>query len=256
MSQHSALYEGTVRHRRFGPRPHAFRYRVCMLYLDLDELETVFAGRWFWSYNRGNWAAFHRRDYLGPADHPLDAAVRERVEATTGWTPGGPIRLLTHPRYAGYVFNPVSFYYCFDRSDTHLEAIVAEVTNTPWNERHAYVLPVAAPGQRHHRFQLQKRLHVSPFFAMDYDYDWRFWQPSERLAVYMRNERGGRAEFDAALSLTRRPLDGPGLARALAAYPLMTAKVTAAIHWQALRLWLKGNPVHPHPNKRGVPHGR
>jgi len=251
----SALYEGHVRHRRFGPRAHAFAYRVCMLYLDLAELDTVFQGRWLWSYNRPNWAAFHRSDYLGPTERPLDTAVREHVRGETGVQPRGPIRLLTHPRYAGYVFNPVSFYYCFDAADAHLDAIVAEVTNTPWKERHAYVLPVAQPTRRHHRFRLHKQLHVSPFFDMDYAYDWRFWQPGERLAVYMRNERDGEAAFDATLSLSRRPLDGPGLARALTLYPLMTAQVSAAIHWQALRLWLKGNPLSPHPSKRDASSG-
>jgi DUF1365 family protein len=247
----SALYEGTVRHRRFAPRPHAFRYRVCLLYLDLSELDRVFAGRWLWSVDRPNVAAFHRSDYMAPTGLPLDEAVRRRVAAACGERPQGPIRLLTHPRYFGYVFNPVSFYYCFDPSDTHLAAIVAEVTNTPWHERHAYVLPVDTPGVRHHRFRLGKRFHVSPFFGMDHAYDWRFLEPGERLSVYMRNERAGERVFDAALALTRRRLDGPGLARALIGYPWMTARVTGAIHWQALRLRLKGIPVHPHPRKRG-----
>ena len=251
MTTASAIYEGIVRHRRFAPRPHAFRYRVCMLYLDLGELDRVFRGRWLWSVDRANVAAFRREDYLGPPDRPLDAAVRDRVEAETGRRPGGPVRLLTHPRYLGYVFNPVSFYYCFDPTDRRLEAIVAEVTNTPWQERCAYVLPVETPGARHHRFRLGKRMHVSPFLDMDYEYDWRFLQPGRRLAVHMRNERDGRRDFDASLSLERRPLDGRSLARALTAYPLMTAKVTAAIHWQALRLWLKGTPFLPHPRKRG-----
>jgi hypothetical protein len=246
----SALYEGTVRHRRFHPRPHAFRYRVCLLYLDLAELDTLFRGRWLWSVDRANVAAFHRTDYLGPPERPLDAAVRDRVEQDTGIRPAGPIRLLTHPRYFGYVFNPVSFYYCFDASGTRVEAIVAEVTNTPWKERHAYVLPVEEPGARQHRFRLAKRMHVSPFLDMDYAYDWRFLEPGRRLAVHMRNERDGRRDFDASLSLARRPLDGRGLARALAAYPLMTAKVTGAIHWEALRLWLKRTPFFVHPRKR------
>ncbi|MDZ7747614.1 MAG: DUF1365 domain-containing protein [Halofilum sp. (in: g-proteobacteria)] len=248
---HSAIYEGRVRHRRFHPRAHAFAYRVCLLYLDLAELDRVFAGRWLWSVDRANVAAFHRADYLGPPGIALDTAVRERVAAAGRPRPAGPIRLLTHPRYCGYVFNPVSFYYCFDPADTCVETIVAEVTNTPWKERHAYVLPVARPGTRHHRFRLDKQMHVSPFLDMDYAYDWRFSEPGERLAVHMRNERAGRCEFDATLSLARRPLDGRGLARALAAHPLMTARVTAAIHWQALRLWLKGVPFLPHPRKRG-----
>ena len=250
----SAIYEGTVRHRRFHPRAHAFRYRVCMLYLDLAELDTLFAGRWLWSVDRRNVAAFHRADYLGPTDRPLDTAVRDRVESETGARPAGPIRLLTHPRYLGHVFNPVSFYYCFDAGGARVETILAEITNTPWGERHAYVLPVTgAPGAAHHRFRLRKRFHVSPFLDMDYLYDWRFTEPGERLAVHMRNERDGRRDFDASLSLARRPLDGRGLARVLAAHPLMTARVTGAIYWQALRLWLKGVPFYRHPRKRAAP---
>ena len=247
----SAIYEGPVRHRRFHPKPHAFRYRICMLYVDLAELDEVFAGRWLWSVDRPNVAAFHREDYLGPTDRPLDEAVRDRVEAETGRRPTGPIRLLTHPRYFGYVFNPVSFYYCFDADDTRVETILAEITNTPWRERHAYVLPVTdESGAHHHRFRLRKRFHVSPFLDMDYDYDWRFTEPGKRLAVHMRNERDGRRDFDASLSLERRPLDGPNLARSLAAYPAMTARVTGAIYWQAFRLWLKGIPFLAHPRKR------
>ncbi len=245
----SALYTGTVRHRRFTPRAHAFRYRVFMLYLDLGELDRVFRGRWLWSTTRPNLARFDRRDHLGPADRPLDACVRDRVAERTERRPNGPIRLLTHPRYFGLCFNPVSFYYCFDADDTALETIVAEVHNTPWGERHCYVLPITGSAA-HHRFRFRKAFHVSPFLDMDYDYDWRFTPPGERIGVHMRNERDGARDFDASLSLERRPLDGPTMARALASHPFMTGKVVGAIYWQALRLWLKGVPVQPHPDKR------
>jgi hypothetical protein len=245
----SALYTGIVRHRRFVPRPHSFRYRVFMLYLDLGELDRAFRGRWLWSAHRPNLVRFDRRDHVGPAEEPLDASVRRLVAEHTGFRPDGPIRLLTHPRYFGFCFNPVSFYYCFDADDRRLETIVAEIHNTPWGERHCYVLPAGEPA-RHHRFRFRKAFHVSPFLAMDYDYDWRFTPPGERLAVHMRNERDGERDFDASLSLERRPLDGPNMARALANHPFMTGKVIAAIYWQALRLWLKGTPFHPHPDKR------
>jgi DUF1365 family protein len=239
-----------VRHRRFQPRAHAFRYRVCLLYLDLAQLEQAFAGRWLWSLDRRNVAAFHRADYLPGHDGDLDAAARSLVAERTGKRPDGPIRLLTHPRYLGYVFNPVSFYYCFDAGDCRVEAIIAEITNTPWGERHTYVLRTDDGDDTHHRFRFGKDFHVSPFLDMDYDYDWRFGEPGRRLNVHMRNERAGHCEFDATLTLTRQPLDGPALARALVAYPLMTARVTAAIYWQALRLWWRGTPFFSHPRKR------
>ena len=143
----SAVYEGQVTHRRHLPRPHAFGYRVAQLYLDLDEIERVFAGRWLWSANRRNLAEWRRADYLGAPSRPLKEAVLDRVEQAGGGRPQGAVRMLCHPRYAGYVFNPVTFYYCHG-GDGSLHSLVAEVSNTPWGERHAYVLPVADAGCR------------------------------------------------------------------------------------------------------------
>lgn len=256
----SAIYEGWVRHRRHSPHAHAFRYRVAMLYLDLDEIDRVFARRWLWSANARNVAEFRRSDYFGDRATPLADAIRARVEAVRGRRPNGPVRVLTHLRYFGFVFNPVSFYYCFAADGTTLEAIVAEITNTPWRERHAYVLPVDAACRMRSTFawSFPKTFHVSPFMAMDRAYAWRFTVPGGTLRVHMdvlRSSREGSArEFDATLALERRALDGRGLARVLTRYPLMTLKVVAAIHWQALRLWLRGNPVHDHPRLRGERH--
>lgn len=246
----SAIYEGWVRHRRFVPHAHAFRYRVAMLYLDLAEIDHVFAGRWLWSAHARNVAQFRRSDYLGPPELPLDEAVRRRVEAATGLRPRGPIRLLTHLRYIGHNFNPVSFYYCYAEDACTLQAIVAEITNTPWKERHAYVLPVATAQARGRAlaWRFAKAFHVSPFMPMDRDYDWRFTAPATDLFVHMDVLKGTEREFDATLTLRRRPLDGRGLARVLLRYPAMTLKVVAAIHWQALLIFLRRNPVYDHPD--------
>jgi DUF1365 family protein len=257
---HSALYRGSLRHRRFAPRAHAFEYGLFMLYLDLAELDVVFRGRWLWSTRRAAPARFRRADHLGDPRVPLDQAVRDLVEARSGRRPAGAVRLLTHPRYFGYGFNPVSFYYCFDARDARIEAIVAEVNNTPWGERHCYVLdePFQDAAGQYQKFRSAKAMHVSPFMPMDLVYDWGFAHPGERLNVHMMLRHGGAASdggriFDATLRLERRPLDGPGLAAALVRYPLMTARVIGAIHWEALRLWLKGVPVHPHPAKAPRP---
>ncbi|MEO8780016.1 MAG: DUF1365 domain-containing protein [Rhodanobacter sp.] len=246
----SAVYEGVVRHHRHAPHPHAFEYRMAQLYLDLDEVEQVFADRWLWSSTHRNVAEFRRSDYLGPPGMPLAEAVRQRVEQATGWRPCGPIRLLAHLRYAGMVFNPVSFYYCFAEDGQTLLAVLAEITNTPWKDRHAYVLPIekADIHGRALQWTFAKAFHVSPFMPMDCEYDWRFTVPGEDLLVHMNVLREGQRAFDATLNLQRRPLTGGSLARVLWRYPLMTAQVVGAIYWQALRLWLKRHPVHDHPS--------
>jgi DUF1365 family protein len=242
----SAIYRGTVRHRRRSPVEHEFTYPLFMMYLDLDELPRLFESRWLWSARRPAVAWFRRADYLGDPAVPLDRAVRDLVEQRTGARPAGPIRLLTHLRYFGYRQNPVSFYYCFDATGDHVEAIVAEITNTPWGERHAYVLPAPAGGAAH-RLRARKVFHVSPFMPMDLGYDWRFTAPGSRLAVHMENLAGADRIFDATLMLERREITGASLASTLIRHPWMTASVVAGIYWQALRLWLKGAPFHPHP---------
>jgi len=247
--RHSAIYEGTVVHRRFTPVEHRFRYRLFMLYIDLDELGAVFDGRLLWSRRRPAPGRFDRRDYHGDPDVPLHEAVRRTVHRETGIRPEGPIRLLTHARYFGHCFNPVSFYYCFDPDGKRVETVVAEVTNTPWSERHAYVMR-RDDEDGDLRFAPEKVLHVSPFEGMDVTHDWRFTEPGPGLGVHMTSTRDGTRVFDAALGLTRSALTTRALNLALVRHPLMTARVVGAIHLEAARLWLKGAPFYPHPSKR------
>jgi DUF1365 family protein len=245
VSLESAIYAGTLAHARRGPVPHAFRYRLYMLYLDLAELPALLAGRGPLRGGALGLLSFERADYLrGAAD--LAEEARLRVNRALGFRPAGPVRLLTHARSLGYVFNPVSFYFCFGADGERLEAVVAEITNTPWGERHAYVIRAAADGAA---ATFPKAFHVSPFLAMDHGYRWRIGVPGPSLVVEMVNERDGREAFRARLELKRRPWSGRDLWRAALGTPLVAWKVHAAIYWQALRLWAKGAPFFTHPHE-------
>ena len=244
---HSALYVGTVRHRRFDRVGHRFTTRLYFAYLDLDELPRTLGASW-WAAARPAPLWFRRRDYFGRSDAPLADAVRDAVAERIGVRPDGPVRLLTNLRCWGYVFNPVSFYYCFDR-DERLVAVLADVTNTPWGERHHYVVGAAA-GRRALRGVFPKAHHVSPFQPMELEYRWTVHAPGPRLAVHMVNAAAGEKVFDATLVLARREWTPGNLLRVLLRHPWMTAKVTATIHWHALRLWMKRATFHVHPRKR------
>ncbi len=243
------VYFGRVQHRRTVPRARAFGYRLFLLYLDLDQAEAAFAGRWVWGWEKARPFSFRRRDYLGPIDVPLADAVRARVQSHLGRRPAGAIRMLTQVRCFGYVFNPVTLYYCFT-PDARLDAVVAEITNTPWNERHTYVVDAlegAAVGAR-----FAKAFHVSPFQPMQQEYDWTFAPPGEQLAVHMRSWQGGAVVHEAGLAMTRVPWSARALRRALLRHPAMAVKVILGIHWQALCLWLRRTPFFVHPRKQQV----
>jgi uncharacterized protein len=240
----SCLYEGVVEHSRSGLRAHRFSYRLYMVYVDLAELPHLFDRFWLWSARRFAPAWLRRADYIGDPAISLANAVRNLVFARTGRRPAGPIRLLTHLRYFGHCFNPVSFYYVFDERDERIETVVAEITNTPWKERHAYVLPVEDARMQ---WNFAKQFHVSPFMPMAQNYVWKLGSPNETLQVWMENHEQDRCVFTAGMRLHRVEISSGSLARALCRWPLMTVKVVAAIYWQALRLAVKRVPFVPHP---------
>ena len=250
---HSCIYEGTIRHRRFSPRPNVFQYRLFFMFLDLAELSNVFDIHPLWSYEKFNFACFRRRDHFGDPALPLDLGRGAGTNPSTlGSRPNGPIRLLTHLRYFGHCFNPASFYYCYDSEDTRVETIVVEIHNTPWGERHCYVLGADQnehPLKYWRRHQFAKSFHVSPFIGMNIHYDWRFREPEDSLQVHMIDFQEGQKLFDASLALQRRDLTRASLSGVLIRYPMLTGKVICMIYWQALRLILKRTPFFSHPKK-------
>jgi len=246
----SAAYEGWVRHRRFEPVEHEFRYPLFLMYLDLAELPQVLDPYPFVSARRRALARFRRRDFMGDPAQPHDQCARETVAAVTGERPTGPVRLLAGLRCFGHSFNPVSFYYCFDEGGQRVDAVVADVRNIPWGERHPYVL--ARRGRRGTVLgeELDKSFHVSPLMGMDQTYSFRASEPGESIAVHIESRpragEGGKS-FDATLNLRRRELSRSTLTRLLARYPAMSLQVVAKIYAQSLRLKLKGARYHPHP---------
>lgn len=246
----SAVYEGWVRHRRFEPVEHSFRYRFFLMYLDLTELPEALDPYPLYSARRAAPARFRREDFMGDPERPLDDCARDVVESQTGERLAGPVRLLTGLRYLGHSFNPVSFYYCFDQAGERVEAVVADVENIPWGERQAYVLARGKTEGRILRDELDKTLHVSPLMGMDQTYAFRASEPGDRLAVHIESRpRAGELgkSFDATLSLRRRELSRPLMSRLLARYPAMSLQVVAKIYAQSLRLKLKGARYFPHP---------
>lgn len=247
----SCIYEGQVSHTRSAPVAHRFSYQLFMMYLDLDELPTLFSRRWFWSDSGSALARFRREEHLGESDRPLSECVRDLVEQQTEVRPLGPIRLLTNLAYFGYGFNPVSFYYCFSADESRVEYIVAEVNNTPWGEQDTYVMPCTSAKKLSGpwRFNPRKKMHVSPFMPMNIDYRWLLSAPEETVRIHMASDKEGERIFNASMRLKRREITGMSLAGVLVRFPLVTMKITAAIHWQALRLWIKRCPLYAHPSK-------
>ena len=245
----SCIYEGSILHRRFEP-PSEFRHRLALAYLDLDEAPALLGGRLVRS--SPGLLRFRREDYHGDACTRLDEAVRDTVEQRLGARPRGPVRLLAQLRSFGHCFNPVSFFYCMREGGEDVEAILAEVTNTPWKERHAYVFAGGEGSARRLSGTLPKMLHVSPFMPMNQTYELRAGAPRETLSVHIESRNGHTPAFEATLSLRRRELSSAGARRMIARYPLASARVLALIYAHALALRVKGARVHPHVAKPGA----
>ena len=247
---HSAVYTGTVSHRRFGPGvAHDFSYRCTMPFIDLAEIDDVTALHPLWSSRHAAPGWFRRADFMGTPQLSLDECVRNAVEAHCGHRPRGRIALLANLRTWGWLFNPISLYFCQSADGTEVETLVLEVENTPWHERRIYVV---GPPQEMHRFS--KEMHVSPFLPMGVEYEVRYSAPAGRLIVHFDVMRGDERLFAATMSLRRRGMDRQALGRILWEHPLLTYKVSAGIYLQAARLRSKGAPFYNHPATGGRRH--
>lgn len=256
----SAIYQGGIRHRRFLPITHQLNYSMTMLALDLDELENLEQSVTGFGFSWWHWARFHRRDYCG--EGPLKRAVIDKVielaesaskEADEFFLTDhiresllcGRVIALVHLRYFGVYFSPVNFYYLYD-AQGQWRYLLAEVSNTPWHEKHYYLIPTQQQSSACH-WQHEKAFHVSPFNPIDQRYRWRISPLGEKMSIHLACH-GEKKEFDASLQMKRQPLTSQGLRRFFFASPVPTLKILYGIYWQAFKLWRKGAVFYSHPN--------
>lgn len=266
----SCIYTGLVWHQRTQPKVHQFNYRVFMMYLSLDELDALLALSRFWGKRWYHLARFKREDFYGETDRCISDCVREKIQNDLGFTPTGPVRLLANVRYFGYITNPISCYYCYDQHDNLVAQLLA-VTNTPWGEKHSYVIDLRDQASSDRvEVGFQKQMHVSPFMPMNIQYQWQGLKPGEQLKFSlsnclksaastdsMRNAGQSKAKttpiFKAGVNFSRVEINKHSLNQVLLSYPVMTLKVLAGIYWQALRLFIKRINIFPHPLKIKAP---
>lgn len=245
------IFTGYVRHRRFYPKKHQFSYKLFMFCLDLANIQNLFKNIKQVSLETFNWFSFKRKNYLHQSPLPIDTYARQLVMRRYGVYPQGKIYLLTQLSCLGYCFNPISIYFIFDETHENLDYLILEVTNTPWGERHNYVLKhTNTPKNATYHYQFAKELHVSPFMSMHYSYQLHLKLQKEKIVLHMENHIDGKKDFDATLILKAQ--ENGTIKKVLWHFPLITYKIAAAIYWQALQLWMKGVPfhAHPHSNKR------
>lgn len=240
----SALYTGTVMHRRTRPRKHRLTYRVFSLLIDLDELETIESNIRGFGHNRFSLVSFHDKDHGPGTGEPLRPWVEAILDEAGISINGGAIRLLCYPRMLGYAFNPLANYFCY-RADGTLAAVLHEVSNT-FGQRHCYLFRANSNGYLV-RHSVKKCFYVSPFIEMDMTYNFRIKPPSDEVSVAIHETDEEGTLLFASFSGQRRELTTWTMVKTFLAFPLMTLKVIGGIHWEALKLWRKGVPLVKRP---------
>ena len=241
-----AVYQGTIAHTRFSSKSHKFTYKTNMLYLDLDELQGAFLGKLFWGYNKANLASFYRSDFYGDKRKTIKKSIQSLLVNKINLNHKGKIFLLTTIRCFGFAFNPVSFYYCFDES-SNIQAIVSHITNTPWNEKHAYVHDCRNKPSMSKKFEFDKDFHVSPFMPMNINYSWVFSPPKDFLFISMDSYNNDKLIFNATLKMTKRAWGNFTLNKILFLSLPMSIKSTTLIYFNAVILFIKRAKFYPHP---------
>ena len=244
MTHQSAIYAGHVLHARSRPRKHSLRYSVFSLLVDLDEVEELNKTLRLFGYNKPALYSVHDADHGNGRPGELRSWVEERLAAAGLQGHGWQIRMLCYPRILGYVFNPITVYFCY-RPEGQLAGVLYEVCNT-FNERHTYVIPVESEAGGILRHRCAKEMYVSPFMPMNCEYNFRISPPTDDVAINIGESDADGPMLFATFSGKRRPLSDRALLRMLVTYPLMTMKVMGGIHWEALKLWWKGVPIYRH----------
>ena len=239
----SAIYTGKVFHARHVPKKHQFHYNIFLFWLDLDELSQIEEQVRGFSLTSFSAAQFKRSDYYGPENQPLKDSILNKMSELAGTKLAGKVFLLGQVRIFGMYFSPVNFYYLRNSEGFYSHAL-AEVSNTPWNERHHYLVDLR--DQR----DSEKAFHVSPFNPIDMQYQWNIPQPNQKLALALSCKKETR-HFDASLQLVKQELNSKSLLNVMLRIPSMTLKTVFGIYWQALKLFIKGMPIYSHPMSKG-----